>query len=336
MRTISPERLRHELHARPALIPITINFNRGQVIWCDPDAHQFTEPVFADFLVSLSNNPNQYDLFSCDFEALENLELPANCLSPRGFIFHTGRCGSTLFSRALARSASHIVMSEAAVHNEIWWRITNNWRDAVDPDRLPLFAKLVCLTGRSQSDSQTAYFVKFSSWQALFLKHIFSRFPDVPCVFLYRDPLEILASLTNEAPAWLAKKDTAFGAFCAGLSVDASRAHTKSDYLESYLANLFYTALQTDNDKLKFMNYRDLTADGFQAVLERCFDYRPGSETLAMMQAQFGVYSKDVSGTRAFSEDRKAKRENAPETLKALASGRLQDLYQQAQAKRAA
>jgi hypothetical protein len=48
--------------------------------------------------------------------------------------------------------------------------------------------------GRQRTSEQKAYFVKFTSYNVLFIDFIKAAFPDVPCLFLYREPGEVLVS----------------------------------------------------------------------------------------------------------------------------------------------
>ena len=55
---------------------------------------------------------------------LSDVQIP-DAIHPTAFIFHAGRCGSTLLAKVLARSRANLVLSEVAAHNEVWRSLPN-------------------------------------------------------------------------------------------------------------------------------------------------------------------------------------------------------------------
>ncbi|HEY0301193.1 MAG TPA: hypothetical protein VGC36_07675 [Rhizomicrobium sp.] len=112
---------------------------------------------------------------------------------PRGFIFHMSRCGSTLVSQMLAGDPRNIVISEAAPIDAVV---------RLDPgsDGAPhaaLLAAMVSAFGQRRTSAQAHCFVKLDSWHTIALPLFRRAFPDVPWVFLYREPGAVLASQMN-------------------------------------------------------------------------------------------------------------------------------------------
>jgi hypothetical protein len=124
-------------------------------------------------------------------------------LKPSGFIFHMSRCGSTLVSRMLAGLPRHLVISEAGPVDALA-RPPLSGQVAPIERRLAWFRWMVSALGQKRTGGEERYFVKFDSRTTLDLAFIRQAFPEVPWIFVYRDPAEVLAShLSDPAPAMI-------------------------------------------------------------------------------------------------------------------------------------
>lgn len=112
----------------------------------------------------------------------------SGALRPSGFIFHMSRCGSTLVSQMLAADPRNLVISEAAPLDAVI-RLNAAGGDA----HVTSFQAMVAALGRRRGPEERL-FVKLDSWHALLLPLFRRAFPDVPWVFLYREPAAVLAS----------------------------------------------------------------------------------------------------------------------------------------------
>lgn len=164
---------------------------RTMVRWIHPGAQPlFQDPFFSqsvDALVS-ANSPQK-------LTPLDELVKLQAVKAPRGFIFHVSRCGSTLVSRSLAAVPSHRVIAEASPVNQLLLA------EDLDPQlKAQLLKGLIhALCG---SSAETACVFKFTSWNLLFLKQILVLFPATPWVFIYREPADVMRSLTARPPRW--------------------------------------------------------------------------------------------------------------------------------------
>ena len=112
---------------------------------------------------------------------------------PAGFVFHMSRCGSTLVSQMLAAHREHIVISEAGPIDTVLQ--SHRRRPGIgDEQRIESLRGLLAAYGQPGCGSAQRLFVKFDSWSVLDLPLVARAFPDVPWVFVYRDPVEVLAS----------------------------------------------------------------------------------------------------------------------------------------------
>lgn len=167
-------------------LPIHIEFRDSQpwATWiCAPD-HRFTEPFFSDSVQVCLRNP---------FTDLFRREMPLRNLPdirPDGFIFHMSRCGSTLISRSLAAAESLFVVSEPPPVDEI----IQGSRTSSPEQRSNWLRGIVSALAQVRRPGQTHYLIKLDSWHIRSLPLFRAAFPDVPWLFVYRDPLEVMAS----------------------------------------------------------------------------------------------------------------------------------------------
>ena len=120
-------------------------------------------------------------------------QAPDRLSEPDGFIFHMSRCGSTLVARMLAALPGTALVAEAAPLDAIVrLAVCADWPE---PRRIAALRAMVGALGRRPA---ARYIVKLNAWHALALPLFRAAFPNVPWLFLYRDPAEILASQMAE------------------------------------------------------------------------------------------------------------------------------------------
>ncbi|HVR91345.1 MAG TPA: sulfotransferase [Novosphingobium sp.] len=119
----------------------------------------------------------------------------ADSLPLSGLIFHMSRCGSTLLARILASLPQHIVASEPEPLDAVlrWAYVTQTGRD----EAIAAVRAIVAAIGRRRDSSSRRLFIKLDAWHALSLPLLRAAFPDVPWVYLYRDPTEVMVSVID-------------------------------------------------------------------------------------------------------------------------------------------
>ncbi|CBJ48553.1 conserved unknown protein [Ectocarpus siliculosus] len=109
-------------------------------------------------------------------------------LPPKGFIYHETRCGSTLVANMLATLAPSRVFSESKPP-------TQTIRECLTAgcDRhllVKMFRNTMALMGRRRNGEQHEHlYFKFQN-----SKQISEAYPEVPWVFVFRDPVEVMVS----------------------------------------------------------------------------------------------------------------------------------------------
>ncbi len=177
-------------------MPIEVHVDaRGLVVdWCDLGSRRFIAPFFEDTVrAALRDNPPRSLRWQTGMDALEALAAEPPDIAPSGFIFHLSRCGSTLVSQVLAASVRNIVISEPPPLDRILRPQPGD--PAVTRDRrLRWFRGLVHAFGARRFAEEARLFIKFDSWHTLELPFVREAFPDVPWIFVHRDPVEVMVS----------------------------------------------------------------------------------------------------------------------------------------------
>ncbi len=120
--------------------------------------------------------------------------MPADAaFTPSGLVFHLSRCGSTLVAQMLAAVTAHVVASEPAPLDAIIERASSDTASA----RLVAVGQIRAMVAallRDRHGDRRIGVVKLDCWHMLTWDVLAEAFPDVPFLFLYRDPVEVLVS----------------------------------------------------------------------------------------------------------------------------------------------
>jgi len=226
------------------------------VEWCLAGTHPLREPFYQDSLNRLMRLPvNHFLRHRTEIDALEQLQRRRRGLRPNGFIFHTSRCGSTLVAQMLASIAGTVVLAEPQPLDAVLGA-TDPESGELHPRRAEWVEWMLGALGQPRCAGDRRLFVKFDAWHVTQLPMLRRLFPDVPWVFLYRDPREVLASHLSQPGAFLLPRSVGGRAFSSLAAVDGGTL------AERVVANLrrWYAAvlasLPTGGGML--FNYRDL------------------------------------------------------------------------------
>jgi hypothetical protein len=171
-------------------------------------------------------------------------------------VFHASRCGSTLLAQMLAALPDVHVLAEPPVVDTIL-RARYAWPQ-VSADQLASWVRTVVLA-LSRPGSKSV--IKFDSWTTVDLPILRQAFPDVPWVFLYRDPAEIIASQLRRRGAHMIPGVLPPALF--GLDTADAVGLPAEDYCARVLAAIFAAALRQCEDspgRSAVANYRRLPA----------------------------------------------------------------------------
>lgn len=317
---INPEDAIGRIRAIPGMVPVAIDpeggtGGRGSVFWADLGDHPFREWQFMFTIRTLAEAGAIGEAFSTDIGILQDARILADPIQPDGFIFHVSRCGSTLAAKALARSPRHVVINQGGpLQRGFWAAMTRDWQDSLEasPETLHAFRHLVLALTRRRRPEQAHAFVKFISWNSLYMDFAMAAFPDVPAVFLYRDPVEVIASVFRDTTAILWAKGKRQAGFLSGLDWRDTGAMGDADYLAHCFARYLQRAGEAARP-VSLVNYRDITPANFATLLKAGLRYDPDASELGLMLDQFRFHAKDDTDQQAFRPDSEEKRASMAE-----------------------
>lgn len=283
------------------------------VDWCHTEGIVFREPFFAETVDRCLRHPFRL-LFRhrTDLDALCRAVDDQPGLPPAGFVFHLSRCGSTLMAQALAAVRAHAVASEPAPLEGVL-------RAADDARAVRWLRGMVGALGQARQDGQRRFFVKFDAWSTLHLAVVREAFPEVPWVFLYRDPVEVLVSHARRPGAHVIPG--ALGPDRFQLDPGTPRL----EYAARVLARICEAVLAHGDDPLStFVDYEDLP-NFLTDDLPRAWSLPLSVDDLARMAATARRDAKNP--VLPFEDDRSSKQASATEGIRTAASRWLGPLY---------
>jgi hypothetical protein len=303
------------------------------VDWCDLRGIAFREPFFLQTVARWAGEGAEAPrpVIRTPLSALEALDQVGECLEPTGFIFHMSRCGSTVLSRLLGTVPDMIVLSEADPINAFL---------EADPRELNEAALVACLRlmiralGRRRFGAERHYVVKFSSWNVRRLKLLRAAFPTVPWLFVYRSPIEVIASVLKGRPGWMQlQRYPAQAEHILGIPAEECADMAPETFCARSLAGFCAAALDGDDGRALFVDYADVP-DAAWGPVALFFGVPLAAENIARMREEARYYAKDTV-RRPFVADGAEKRAATPE-IAALAARWLDGLHAEMQARRAA
>jgi aspartyl/asparaginyl beta-hydroxylase len=258
------------------------------VEWQYLDDRRFTDSFFSSTVATAARVP--YASVFRRYSTLEGAEQSADeGLMPSGFIFHMSRCGSTLVSQMLAALPANLVLSEAAPIDHVVqaeFKVPSLTFD----DQVRWLRQIVRALGRPRSSAETRYFLKLDSWHIHKLPLFRAAFPETPWVFLYRDPLEVLAG-QMEAPSL----------FCVpgmteprvlGLTAEDGDVRDRFGWCCKVLSGICQSALRYKDASGIFVNYSSLPEFAW-GRLARHFGLQLNDGDIVKMRERTQFHSKN-------------------------------------------
>lgn len=168
--------------------PITAEHRDGQAVllWRDMAGIAFHDSFFENTLARQPRDERRV----CQ-TPLAALEQFSDALAPAAFVFHVSRCGSTLLTQLLASLPQCIVMSEPPIIDSVL-RLHHDLGGTGDTPQL--LRQVMLAMGQRRRGNERHFVIKFDCWHIHSIALLRQAFPDTPCLFLYRDPLAVLAS----------------------------------------------------------------------------------------------------------------------------------------------
>jgi hypothetical protein len=308
-------------HAPPSLgwLPAQIRLQRqkSSVTWMDFGTARLSEPFFDHTILRLAAATPPARTREADLDSIVRAADSEPAAKPKGFIFHISRCGSTLIANSLKLARSAVVISEAQTISTLLMPCEfMPWASAANQpwSRAALLHCLLQLFGHRRTEDERHFFVKFTSWNILFLPLVRELWPDVPCLIVVRTPLEVLVSNLSAFSGWMRFKSSA--ALCSRLlpwPADTIAAMSNEEYGARVIGEFCKSAASAIDGQCRVVDYENLSPGRCCSIANYFGIFLTRSEKTAIGEAT-RFYSKDPR--RTFHDDRAQKQLGATNLMR--------------------
>jgi hypothetical protein len=305
--------------------PIRLAFRDGEweVESARLGAERFRDPFFHETVRRCLERP--FNLAFRRRETFEHFEgQTCEGRRPDLLVFHLSRCGSTLVPQAFGALPDALAISEAGPIDEAVRadrfdpRADDSWKVRV----LRAFASRY---GRFAAPD-APFVIKLDAWHTLALPLFAQTFPDVPRIFVYRDPIEILVSHERRF-AWMTAALNAPSLL--GIGMAEAMAMDRHEYRAQLLARIASAFLEHAQPGDLLVNYEELP----EALWDRIAPAAgvPASAEPALRAAA----ERDAKAPdRAFVPDSESKRREAGDAIRAACARWTQESYRELERRR--
>ena len=300
--------------------------------WIDMSGVALVEP-FLQQTIDRRRAEHPAERFT-EFDTLIQLEITFDSVSPTGFIFHSSRCGSTLVANACRAIENSIVLSEPPAVDKLIARFLTDVDDQGTKELLySVFLRAtVAALAQRRTGQERHLFIKFACCSVSQIERIRRIWPNVPSLFLYRDPIETIVSNMQNLPAWLVDEDRRVLAAITNTSSSEVAEMSPEELCARSIAAFYTTAQRVANDRTLLLNYNQLATAAITNVL-KFFGVSPTATEMENIARQAHVYSK-ATATRTFVADTETKQQLATDLIREVAARWASKSYQLLEHKR--
>lgn len=292
-------------------LPIRAWLQNGEwrLDWCWFGEQRLARPFFRDDVDQALRLPfNQAFRRETGLQALLDWQAESPGLPPTALIFHASRCGSTLMAQMLATLDDNIVLSEPAPLDNLLraHRLTPE----AAPRQPAWLSALLSAYGQRRQGNEQRLFIKLDAWNVFEAPLLLALYPEVPRVFLYRDPLEIVVSQLRQPG--MHRVPGLLGPSALGLPAEEALRMTPAEYTSRTVGAILRQGLALcQRHGAVAVNYQELP-DACWGRLASVFAVH--DTHLPRLRETAGFDAKQPS--QSFSADSHSKREAADESLR--------------------
>lgn len=254
--------------------------------------------------------------------------------------FHESRCGSTLVANAVAAmdSTKHRSYSEAGppafAMNSVCGK---NFSRCTLEQAAQVLKDVIYLMSRSNDALEERVFFKFQSATTKNIQVFQKAFPEIPWLFVYRDPVQVMMSHIKDDPDLKGRANCLRShrsppdeiiSTAAGHGVKVKNLKME-EYCAVHLAAITESAVASLNDIGIPVNYESLPDILHTTILPRILGRTLTEEEVSNIQKISQNYSKGVGHKhQEFKADSEAKEKAASTEIKAAATKFLQPSFE--------
>lgn len=249
------------------------------------------------------------------------LPTASRALQPSALVLHAGRCGSTLVSRSLSHMSRCHVLSEPQAVNAVLG-VDGVWPFMPHEARCDALRQVIAALTSSARPDQDRVVLKLSSWNALHLHLLEDALPDVPKLFVYRQPEEILVSLRDAPSGWMRRADDPIQAKLLLGTAPAMAGHPLGFAAQVlgrvYAAIADAVSMPGAAGRWLLIAYDDLP-EALSEKIPSWLDVRPAPTEMQLIAEAAHIHAKDTHDPRRFEPDSARKRAAVTPELAELA-----------------
>jgi hypothetical protein len=293
-------------------VSLSLDANPPSATWMEFGSTPLSKPFFEDSVLKLENAFPPVKKLTTNVEAILAAGGQWPTAAPEGLIFHISRCGSTLLANALRLREDLVVVSEAEPITGLLDPYAAS-KLGYRPDQwLPLQAKLLeslaTLFAHYRSGKKERVIIKFASWNILSWAAIRRIWPDIPCIVLIRDPVEVMISNLTMSIGWM--KHKTYPLDPGDPPVTGMR---DAEYCARMIGKLCEAGIQVSNDNCRVLDYGSLNAATIRDAAAFLKVELPRGDHLGQV---LRVDAKDPRQRRPFRDDREKKQQSATESMR--------------------
>ena len=290
----------------PTAIGLDSQSQQAVVRWLEFGSARLAEPFFAQTVERLRHASPPANEVQSGLDTVLEVAKGLAPVTPSGFIFHVSHCGSTLIANTLKTSDRTVVISEAPPLSILLHPDAESFVPCVDTwdlIRRALFRSLISLSAHYRTGEPAPVVIKFPSWNILFWSVVRSYWPDVPCLVVIRDPVEVISG-SLAGGGWMEFKKTPelAGRLFGWENLPRSVPEMSNAEFAARVLRRFYTcAREMADQRSKILDYQDIDSEQIRAIAAFFRIDLPASSN--NIEQILGVYSKDPHSTRPFQPD---------------------------------
>ena len=294
--------------------------NELRVVWRDFSDLPMNTPFFKDALDKSEALEKKPEEFETDWEVAHRVATQPGNLPLNGVVFHMARTGSTLIHRLLSTTGLVQSLSEPPMIDRALY-VTGSY---AEKRRSQIIRDMVGVFGQPRRPAERYYVVKMTDAMATTrLREFRAAFPDTPWIFVYRDPVEVMVSMTRTSTgnvaSWLNNRTRASERLRMpvlndpGMWPEEFMART----LRRFCSIAVAVARATAPGKFLAVNYSRLPDAVWESIAPH-FGITLTARERELMQAEARFSSKRRDAVE-FTPDSKKKHEEANPRVRALA-----------------
>lgn len=291
-----------------------------EFVWRDFGDLPMTDPFFKISQDQASASPLTSDPFRTGRETLTKVAAQPDVMPFSGVIFHMARTGSTLIHRLLSCTGKVQSLSEISLLDRAL-AVTENWPEE---ERNAALQELIAVYRRPRRPNERQFVTKMTDAGAsIRIPQFRAAFPNVPWIFVYREPVEVMVSAlskpTGNLANWFKNRTSASRRLSMPALNDPGMwpAEFVARTLRRFCMTAAAAARETPPGLFLAVHYKRLP-DAIWETIAPHFGIEVTEEDKELMRAESRFSAKKTDATE-FKPDSAAKQEGATQMVHDLA-----------------